>query len=582
MKLLRARVTNFRCIDDSTWVEFGDVTCFVGKNESGKTAFLQALQKSNSASDDSNFSIMDYPRKGYSKYKQIHETSPHVPLEIEFELTPEEIASIEMEFGVNIFKSYKVTRKKDYKNQSSWVIDIDENAFLNYLLTQASLTYETAGISTASNCKEAILILEAKSDNPPAITSFLEILRQQIQEPVQQRIGSKYLERLQPAFFYFDDYSIMPGAISIPHLRSLIAGKTLTEDYKAFLAFLEIAGVKLTDLETQADYERRKADLEAASISISDEVFAFWSQNKELEVELDLSDADPTQPPPFNSGKIFRIRIRNQRHRVTVPFDKRSKGFVWFFSFLSYFSKLESSRSDLILLLDEPGLSLHAKAQSDFLRFIDERLAPTYQVVYTTHSPFMINPWKLQRVRTVQDIDNQGTVISDDVLRNDRDTIFPLQAALGYDLAQNLFIGPNCLLVEGPSDIIYLQMLSDLLISKGKTGLDERWVVVPVGGADKVCTFVSLLGGNKLNIAVLMDVSSKDAQRIRSLQENSLLKHGNLIKISDITSTKEADIEDLFDPLYCSSTQATYVFQTYTPWHMGPAALIAALALRYG
>ena len=77
MKLTRARVTNYRSIDDSSWVNLEDVTALVGKNESGKTAFLQALRKINSiAGVEDQFSIRDYPRKGYIKYKKIHEENP--------------------------------------------------------------------------------------------------------------------------------------------------------------------------------------------------------------------------------------------------------------------------------------------------------------------------------------------------------------------------------------------------------------------------------------------------------------------------------------------------------------------------
>jgi hypothetical protein len=145
-------------------------------------------------------------------------------------------------------------------------------------------------------------------------------------------------------------------------------------------------------------------------------------------------------------------------------------------------------------------------------------------------------------------VDGKGTKISEDILRNDQDTIFPLQAALGYDLAQTLFIGPNCLLVEGPSDLIYLKILSEAVISHGKNGLDPRWVVTPVGGADKVSTFVSLLGANELNIAVLIDISERDKQRIKNLKGNHFLGNKNLINIGEITGAKDADIEDLFEP----------------------------------
>jgi predicted ATP-dependent endonuclease of OLD family len=84
---------------------------------------------------------------------------------------------------------------------------------------------------------------------------------------------------------------------------------------------------------------------------------------------------------------------------------ERSKGFIWLFSFLAAFSEYVNE-GRRIILLDEPGLNLHAKAQNDLLRFIDDRLAPHHQVIYSTHSLFMIEPTKLDRCRTVEDVDD--------------------------------------------------------------------------------------------------------------------------------------------------------------------------------
>ena len=99
--------------------------------------------------------------------------------------------------------------------------------------------------------------------------------------------------------------------------------------------------------------------------------FNYWSQNKELRVKLQvIATAESSAEPPLDQAPLLQVRVENLRHRVTVPFDERSRGFVWFFSFLAYFSKLEEeSTQPLILLLDEPGLSLHATAQHDLLRF---------------------------------------------------------------------------------------------------------------------------------------------------------------------------------------------------------------------
>ena len=96
---------------------------------------------------------------------------------------------------------------------------------------------------------------------------------------------------------------------------------------------------------------------------------------------------------------------------------------------------------NLVVLLDEPGLSLHGKAQYDLLRFMREELMPKYQVLYTTHSPFMIEANNLLSCRTVEDVvtkDDEvlGTKVGSDILSTDSDTLFPLQAALGYDITQ--------------------------------------------------------------------------------------------------------------------------------------------------
>ena len=111
---------------------------------------------------------------------------------------------------------------------------------------------------------------------------------------------------------------------------------------------------------------------------------------------------------------------------------------------------------------------------------------PDHQVIYTTHSPFMVLADKLEWVRTVEDVIeqkgqqfiSQGTVVGGDVLSTDRDTIFPLQAALGYEITQGLFIGEHTLLVEGPSDILYLRAVSRELDRLGRIGLNSQWTSV--------------------------------------------------------------------------------------------------------
>ena len=542
MKLTRARVINYKSIDDSSWVRVDDVTALVGKNESGKTAFLQAIRKINSISGEEDiFSIRDYPRKGYIKYKKIHDQNPCETAQAEFELNAEEISEIEANFGDGILASDKVIVSKNYKNERNWKINLAES------------------VSQPSN------VTTFTQPSTPAPTSFQSAV-QTVEDVsnVSERISEQFLEKWLPKFVYFDNYSLMRGKISINELRQRSDnGGPFDDADRTFLSLLTLSGVSLKDLEKDLGYEDIKVELESASITITDEIFEYWQQNRQLKVQFDVSQADPRDPAPLNQGKILHVRIENARHRVTVSFDERSKGFVWFFSFLSYFSHLEETESgDLVILLDEPGTALHAMAQKDFLRFMDERLSPRCQVLYTTHSPFMIDLEKLHRIRLVQDMDGVGTVISDDPVHNDKETVFPLQMALGYQMAQTLFLSPHCLMVNSPSDLIYLQVLGDMVAAESGIRIDPRWVIIPVGSTDNLSTFVTLLGENYVSVAVMMDLTPTNKEKIEAINRKNELDGENPVKWVQVTRVRDADIEDLFDPkIYLQLVNLSYAKQ---------------------
>ena len=550
MKLLRARVQNYKSIDDSGWVDADQVTCLVGKNESGKTAWVQALCKLNPvAGQPGEFDYeIEYPRKRLQPYKRVHDSEPAVVVEAEFELTDQQVAAVEEQFGDGALTARTVTLTKRYDNITTWSIPYDEQAIVKHLVADAELPAATANeLGELPRVFDLRQRLTALATEPPQAAELLAV----IEAWRGSSIAKAIIDALQPGmprFFYFDDYSTMGGRIAIGALKERRDTDQLTEADRTFLALLELVGEELEEFETLANQERLIASLEAAGNTISDEMFEFWSQNKNLKVEFRLNGPDPeAADPALRESNNLMVRIHNDRHRVSVLFDERSRGFVWFFSFLAYFSELEQAGDhNLILVLDEPGLSLHATAQGDFLRFIDERLASEHQVIYTTHSPFMVEPTRLERVRTVEDTDQHGTRVSKDVLTTTKETVFPLQAALGYQLAQTLFVGADNLLVEGPADYLYLKVMSQHLLSLGRAGLDDRWVIVPVGGLQNVPTFVALLH-NQLNVSVMVDGSQGGLQRINNMVERGLLDADKLLTLTDITGSKAADIEDLFD-----------------------------------
>lgn len=564
MELKSVRIQNYRSIDDSGDVPIGDVTCLVGKNEAGKTAFLQALHLLNPLNPiegKKQFNdVMDFPSKRFSAYKKVREDEPATVVSAVFEFSDLEFARIELALGKGVLKSREVEVSKGYGSTTYYSTKNDTKVAIAHLTAKIEgAAADKKAVQSATTIKDLVAALKAVEEPHSSVTELLAKVDVWRDHSLSHHLIDAYLGEWLPKFFYFSDYSTMNGKVSLPHLRAKEQNGTLEESDKTFLSLLETVDADLGDFE-QVDFEALTRELEGAANGITDDAFTYWRQNPGLRVTIQMSPGNPSDPPPLDVGPVVNVRIYNPKHAVTVPFDERSRGFVWFFSFYAYFSNLKiDPNRKTILLLDEPGLSLHASGQADVLNFIEDKLAPTNQVLYSTHSPFLIDPQRIDRVRTVQDLDSEGTTVSADAFRTDSDTVFPLQTALGYELAQTLFVGPHSLLVEGPSDYIYLQLLSQACEDAGLPFLDPRWVVTPVGGADKVSTFVSLLGANKLNIAVLIDANPRDQQRIKALQDNGHLSARGLIQVSEFVSGAEADIEDLFeDGFYCGLVAGAY------------------------
>ncbi len=556
MKLVRAKVTNFRSVEDSNEFNIGGLTCLVGKNESGKTAILEALYGLNPYYEFEYDKVRDYPRRHYFQYNEKYPDDDCTVVETHWELTIEDMEVITPKFGENAIPSMKVSIFKNIDNYSYWDVKVDESAIIRTLVDRNQLAEEAAGpLLKLNTVRQAQELLTGDAELSPGEQAVLN----EIQEYPDGQIANaiiNLLEQCLPKMFYTSHYDRMSGKISVNKLNEDRNNNNILIEDQIFLDFLEYAGTSLQDLQDASRYEELIAQCEAASNGITKEIFEFWSQNKSLKVQINVHEGRQGDDAPFKSGTVVESRIYNDYHEVTVPLSERSAGFLWFFSFLAQFRQMQKKAPGSVILLDEPGLSLHGKAQSDLLKYIIERLLPNHQVIYTTHSPFMVPPDRLQDVRVVEDVlENDsyhpnvlGTKVSDDVLKVSKDTLFPLQAYLGYDITQTLFIGKNVLLVEGQSDIHYLQVASDALKTQGRKSLDTRWTICPARGIDKINLFISLFGGHGINIAVLCDYADGYKQKINNLRESQLIPDEQFFTTVDFTGKKESDIEDFFEP----------------------------------
>lgn len=580
MLLTSAKVGPFRSINETQTTEIDpQVTVLVGMNEAGKTVFLRALHKAKDALGTEKFDITeDYPRKDLLTYKRRHEEMPDDAVILTYVIDDAEASELNAKIGCEIEDGLTFTVSQNYKNNSSIGLSIPERPVLQSLATTEGLSEGAiAVLAKAGTLREALLGLKGISLTNEVETEFVQMLEIRVSAAASNWASVcaheawQSLSPMIPRFLYFSDYDLLPGKLNLKDLANRLAAakkdpanahKQIEPRHQAVIALLRMAGVELEDFSNGTSYEELKAQIESVSINLTDQILEFWKQNVDLEVEIDIRP-DASDAAPFNDGPNLYLRIKNKRHRgVTTPFDQRSRGFIWFFSFLVWFDSVQQQLSviggkastKLVLLLDEPALALHALAQSDFLRYIDA-LAETHQVIYTTHSPFMVNSDRLHQVRVVEDKPGQGTVISSNLSGSDAKTIFPLQAALGWSIAQNLFIAERNLLVEGISELTILQAMSRVVEDTGGEGLDPRITIVPVGGLSNVATFVSLLGGNGLAFAVLHDFSGKSDQKLDGMVQQKLLNQKQVFNFSQFrdlksvgTNTCATDLEDLLEP----------------------------------
>ena len=568
MKLTKVRITNFQSVEDSTEFDIGDVTCLVGKNEAGKTALLKALYRLNPIlGADGNFDPTDdYPRRAVSDYEEDVEAGRREPARVvtaTFALEPDDITAVEEVFGPECLKDATpiVTLTKGYTNRRSFQeLNIDRNATLRYLVEAADLPQTLTEQTRPLNSVEEIVQVLTEAEQTEAVQNLLPTLQSISEHDVSYVVYNSILSRRIPKFLYFDEYYQMKGQDNVEALQRRLAENTLEDSDHPLLGLLELARLDLGQLADPRRTETLLSRLEAAENRLTQTVLTYWSQNLHLRMTFDIREAQPEDPQGMTSGMNIWGRVRDTKHMVSTGLGTRSRGFVWFFSFLAWYSQLRQKDENLLLLLDEPGLSLHAKAQADLLRYFEDELKPHHQLVYTTHSPFMVDPTRFDRVRIVQDLsiesnsddlpENQrGTKVITEILDATPDSLFPLQGALGYEIYQTLFIGPNSLVVEGVSDLLYIQTISGLLQERGEVGLSTDWTITPVGGSDKVPTFVALIGAQThLNIAVLIDYQKKDQQVIANLYKRKLLSKKHVVTYADFVPSGEADIEDMFNP----------------------------------
>ena len=571
MRLVTAEIEMFKNFIGKQSVDIeSDVTCLLGKNESGKTTILKALHRLNPADGDARDfdAVREYPMRHVSADRKRGVIEATKPITGIFELEAADREKVEALIGAPLPESTRCIASVSYANKrlahlqspladvvalacsTAGIDDADHNLLGSYTTVEEVVTTSKAAakelLDSGDNSKS-----KAFKAFPGALEKYATLTGSNIDVGVSQQLWA-----LLPKFFYFSDYDMLPGECDLNALTAKVAsGVSLSASDETVLALLNFADEQPEDFLDE-NYDRRKAELQAAGAGLSEQVFKYWKSNTDLAVVFDTDmELTPEGNPNDTRHRILKVLLRDDRHGgVETNFATRSAGFQWFFSFLAAFSKYQGSTEDIIVLLDEPGMSLHGEAQAEFLKFIYAELGDQKQTVYTTHSQHMVDTSRYEKIRAVHDRAiksdaSLGVEVTGLSLKSDRATLLPAEAALGYSVAQNLFIGAGPhLAVEGSSDLVYLTRMSEHVIGSGSNGLDPRFAILPAGGAGNMPVFMALLG-RRLTVSALMDGkrTSKYAVRVMNAVAENGVSESAIVFCEQVAGLPcGADIEDLF------------------------------------
>lgn len=543
MKLIKFRIQHCKSIRDSGWCWMAsDLTTLAGKNESGKSAVLEALRDFDTdvesipagamPLDDSGEPMIELCFKPDKSELDEIASESGVPLE-------RDVRDFIAKDGLTVLKDHEgsyylgedvaglIDRKKNEANQKHIKTiqasveklkkydPLSDLADPNLEGSIENIQTAVSGCSGQATAKAATITDESTKQKVTEIIQSLTAESSALQkDDPSEKVLEKILEYI-PNFIFFSDFlDILPFELAFEEAKK----------HQTVKDFCKVADLDLDKVIATTDTQRRRNMLSDHSATISGDFMEYWEQDKlELVAEPD--------------GSILRLGIRRRGETMVFKTEQRSKGFQWF---LSFYLRLNAQKADTnIILIDEPGLYLHAKAQKDVLKVLEE-ISEESQVIFTTHSPYLIDAKRLDRVKLILK-DENGTHIENKIHKGaDTETLTPIITAIGLDLTQDFSIaGQRNVLLEGISDYFFLRALQEY-ISKPKI---SDVSLIPCVGAQKIPQLVSLLIGWDLEFLAVLDNDSEGKRIAKELTDE--LAVGNE-KIIFVSPTDNFSIEDIF------------------------------------
>jgi len=355
--------------------------------------------------------------------------------------------------------------------------------------------------------------------------------------------------KILPDFEMFEDFSsLLPNRID---LEDIIRANKRAEGYKAAINFLTITGLEYSFFQ-QPSSRILKQKIENLNGELTLNFQDFWRQNvgknNKININFELSHYDHTNPE--KSGKPFiEFWIKDEMERLYPK--QRSRGVRWFLSFFLELkaTAMDKSQRDKVLLIDEPAVSLHARAQEDVLKVFDD-IRERIQIIYTTHSPHLIDVNKLYRILAVQravkdDMKSETLVYSARSLKSaTADTLSPIYSTMGARLSQQEIIKSfNNVIVKDLSTFYFMKAIVAL------TGFEKECYFLPASGAESITMMVNILMGWGIDYIILNFGNSGERAVHEKLMKEQYDNKIDLASKQMLFMDFYPDAEDLFSTI---------------------------------
>jgi len=485
MRLYQVQVQNYRSVIDSGTVKIEDrVTVLIGKNEQGKSNFLRALA---SFGSKAIYTQNDFPRHLLPDLAaKDPKTIPMVTLWLIPEKSDRErLEGIVQE--IDSIEAFKITRyydchygysssKQDGSDAALGFARPDTGALVKQMQNQAEalkgkLTAHASRLPAfAPSVEQANAHIEqfVKADfndatqidnviktfttsltglpgQDPLIQADLAAAVREFQKTaadLQKELSKDQALEFEKAFPHFILHSSRVDKVpdGVPVSDYVVDAEKSSKGMANLCAVAGLSTQKIKELAASANTSEREAYEDHFSSYVSGGINEFWTQEKyylHFRIERDT----------------LSVSISDETYSPRIAPSERSDGFQWYLSFYSALVSEASVTASKVVLLDNPGLELHSDGQRDIKRFLEEKLPPTTQVIYVTHSPAMIDTYALEQVRKVEILgENLGTKIGSISYSDEGDLLEPVRSAIGASLVSSLAFNNYNVLVEGAAD----------------------------------------------------------------------------------------------------------------------------------